>query len=228
MSDPSSPEATGPTNKLLIATVLGALLLSQLVGNALGLWHPDGDLVPYIEDHRDSWWAWHMYSGMVFVTTAGAYAGLMWWLVPNRGRLLAVVGGLVTAVGVASFGAGLIAEASTHWYVTSTSLSDAQAHELLTYVDDESGHLVLPILIGLVLTVVGPIISAGGLWRARTVRRWVLALFLVGSVVGSIFGPAGLLATVAYAAMCWTVWRGLDVPTTQPAPPLVEVAAPAA
>ncbi|MBE0611440.1 MAG: hypothetical protein IH609_18810 [Dehalococcoidia bacterium] len=197
--------ASSPADKTFVAIVLAALLISQAAAVALGFWHPDGNLVPYIEAHRDSWWAWHTYSGMAFVVSAGAYTAIMWWLVPDRGRVLAVAGGLLTSCAVASFGAGLVAEASTHWYAGSPTLSGPESHDLLTYIDDSSGHLVGPILVGLGLGVAGPIISGIGLGLSRTLAWWAIALFVVGSVAGTVFGPASILSLVAYAFFGWRV-----------------------
>lgn len=196
-------------DRVLVGLVLVAVLVSQVVAFALGLWHPEiNDRLPeFIETHREAWWAWHTYSGLVFVATAGSYAAIMWWLVPGRGRTLAVWGGILMGVGVASFGAGLVAEAATHWYTHSPVLSEAQSHDLLVYVTKHETRLALPISIGLVLTVAGPILSSIGLWISGVLRRWVVVLFAIGTIVGTVFGPVTILSVLAYAAMCVVIWE---------------------
>lgn len=218
------PQATAvaPTaGRLLVGIVLAAVVLGQLVAFALGLWHPTGDLVRYVEGHRESWWYWHTLSGMVFVMVAGAHAALVWWLVPGRGRVVAVIGGLVLAAGIASFGAGLVAEASTDWYTHSPTLTNEESHELLTYVKDHGDRLVIPILVGLVLTSIGPVLIAVGLWLSRVFRPWVIVVFVISSLVGNLFGPASIFALFVYAAMCLLVWNSLG----EGAGPQTEIAA---
>lgn len=206
-----------PSERVLVAIVLTAVLLSRTVALVLGLWHPDGNLVPYIESHRDSWWAWHTYSGMVFVLTAGAYTAVMWWLVPGRGRTLAVAGGMLISVSAASFGAGIVAEASTHWYAGSPTLSGVQSHALLNYIEEHDSHLVAPIIIGLLLGVAGPIVSAIGLWLSRSLAWWVIALFVIGSAGGTTFGPLVILSLLAYAVFSRRIWISFTAPAEEAA-----------
>jgi hypothetical protein len=182
------------------------------VAFVLGLWHPDGDLVPYIEEHRQSWWAWHMWSGLIFVVTAGSHAALFWWLVRGRGRKLAVAGGILYSAGAASFGAALIAEASTHWYAASPVLDQSESHSLLTYISEHDGRLVVPLLIGLVLLTVAPLVISAGLWLSHTLRAWVIGVFLVGSVAGNVFGPASILSLAVFLVMCLMVWERAGQP----------------
>ncbi len=206
----AAPSISGrlPYDRSLVAIVLGALLTSQIVAIALGLWHPDSNLVPFIEGHRDEWWAWHTASGIVFVVTAGSYTAVMWWLVPGRGRLLAVAGGMLMTAGVAAFGAGLMAEAAADWYASgTTALTPAASHELLVYVNSNGAHFDGAITAGLILTVLGPLVSAVGLSMSRSVGWWLIGLFAIGSVAGTVFGPLEALSLVAYALMSWRVWR---------------------
>ncbi len=192
------------TDRAFVGVVLLALLVSQVTAIALGLWHPDNNFVPYIEAHRDSWWLWHTISGLVFVVTAGAYAAVMWWLVPGRGRVLAVTGGFLMAAGVAAFGAGLTAEAAADWYSSSTgALTPEQSHALLVYVNDHGSHFDGAITAGLILTIAGPIVSTAGLVMSRRFPWWLIALFVVGAVAGTIFGPLEALSLVAYGLLSW-------------------------
>ncbi|MGE3074171.1 MAG: hypothetical protein AB7N24_13035 [Dehalococcoidia bacterium] len=202
--------AVSAGERVLIGCVLMAVMLAQVVAFVLGLWHPSGNLVSYIEAHREAWWRWHTFSGMVLVATAGAHAALFWWIIPGRGRFIGVLGGFIMATGVALFGAGLIAEASTHWYSHSPVLTESQSHDLLTYISDHDGRLALPIVMGLVFVTVGPIVAAIGLWLSGVLSRALIVVFLVGTVAGNVIGPVSILAVLAFAVMCFVVWSRLE------------------
>ena len=126
----------------------------------------------------------------------------------NVGTTLAVIGGFGHAVygGVSMVQLSMAADAANH----------AVHAQILT--DVESGPAVAFMAMGLLGTVLGLLLLAIGLWRARVEPRWVgpvLGAFLVVEFAGSALTEwsayvSGVLYVLAFGALAATIWRSPD------------------
>ncbi len=133
-------------------------------------------------------------------------------LASRRGRVLAIVGGVLGFLGFANLSGAVVSD----WYVAQMSAvlgpdaamaigNRADAMPALT-----AGWMV-PMMIGF---VVGPVLLAAGLARGRVLSWWVLVLPVAGAVMitaGKGLGAAGFLATLGVWAVFglvtgWALW----------------------
>jgi hypothetical protein len=143
----------------------------------------------------------------------GAMVGAM-RLAPGRGGPLVTIGAILTCISAAALGAGTLMLGAVMGMLT-------PAHAALALQVDQIGNNSS--LGGLPFTlapgiVIGPLLVAIGLYRAKSVRRW-LAVLLGLSVIPVFVAPsAGVLGTLMHLPFCVAVaglgleaWRSDDV-----------------
>ena len=210
-----------------------ALLVSSLVGLAVGLWYPDpaeGDQYTYaeIQPIRDAWWAWHVFAGASLVLNVCGSALAGWLLARNRGAVLATVGGSLMWLGAGFYAVGVGGLASAFYF--GTALDEASGARMLESAQDDFAHFWGPPVAGAALTALGTIMLAVALWRARTVPRWVPVLLATIPVTfvatTGVIGTLALLpVTVATVALGWYVWRqSAEARPTTPSEPVPDAA----
>ena len=145
----------------LIAVILS---LSALIVAAVVLWQPwgerDGLSYADIAPHRDGAWLGALADGLAFAA-AGITLGLVVCLLaPARGRMLATIGTVGTALGGALFSAGMVGFGALAWYATDPPLLSAEAGTaLLAAVEDSPGHLLVIQMAGFLLFTRGRVLS---------------------------------------------------------------------
>lgn len=199
------------------ALIAIGLLVGSVGSAGLGFWHRNYDpdkAIPYDDFSRihESWWAWHMFGGLAntLMMVTLAIAGCV--LAQTRGAVWATVGAAATLLGGLLFGAAVAAEGTAMGYAGDPDALPRQAGAaLLTYINEHPDMYVAPIIPGLVLSTLGPILISVALWRASTVPLWIPTVLFAGTVAG-FFAPmqigwiTGIPAAVATIAIGWYVW----------------------
>jgi hypothetical protein len=124
-------------------------------------------------------------------------------LASRRGRVLAVIGGVLGFLGFANVSGAVVED----WYVA--AMSAALGPDAAMAIGSRAEEMpaltagwMIPMTIGITL---GPVLLAAGLARARVLSWWTLVL-PVGSTVlfvaAQVLGPVGFLVTIA----AWAVF----------------------
>lgn len=183
--------------------VAGALAAAAALSAAVVLWQPWGerDDLSYgtLAAHRDDAWLGSILDG---VASAGMGIGLglaACMLVRGRGRTLATVGAVLAAVGGVLLSAGVIAFGVLAWYVTDPAALPAEAGTtMMTYVDENLGHLMAVQGSGFLLATLGGLTLMGALWRARVVPVALPAAYVALTV--GVFTTQGTVLNGVQAA----------------------------
>ena len=194
------------------------LVVGSLGSAGLGFWHRDydpGKAIPYddFSPIRESWWAWHMFGGLANTLMMVALAIAACMLAQRRGAAWANAGAAATLLGGLLFGAGVAAEGAAMGYAGNSEALPRQAGAaLLSFINDHPQLYVAPLLPGLLLSTLGPMLISVALWRARSVPSWIPIALLVGTVAGfatpiQLGWIAGIPAAVATIAIGWYLWK---------------------
>ena len=158
--------------------VLAPLVL--LVGMIL---HPDGDRdaaaqLAIVREDADRWFGAHLLVLIAIPLMLAAVLGLMHML-REREAALGHMGGGLAALGLLAL-TGLVAIELVQWQAASSASADAMAG-LFDRLDETAG-IVVPFYVTALGFVVGLVLLAAGLYRARAVHSW-MAVFLVVAAV---------------------------------------------
>jgi hypothetical protein len=199
----STAVAPSATDRIRAAIVSGVLALGAVVVAVIVLWQPWGerDALAYddLAPHRDGAWLGSLVDGLALAAIGVTLAIAVCRLAPGRGAALATVGGVLTGLGGIAFSVGMFAFGSLAWYATSPEAVQPDAGEaLMTYVNDNPGHVLLPQMIGFLLFTLGSLLLMGALWRSRSVPRWLPVAYLVLTV--GLFVLGGVAMNVVQAA----------------------------
>jgi hypothetical protein len=163
-----------------------------------------------------AWWAWHMFGGLANTLMTVSLAIAVCVLVQKRGAMWANAGAVMTLLGGLLFGAGVAAEGASMGYAGDpAALSRRSGQMLLTYMNHHPQMYVAPILPGLILSTVGPVLMCIALIRARSIPVWIPLALLVGTA-WDFAAPiqAGWIAAVptiaAAIGISWFLWRSAD------------------
>lgn len=196
-----------PARPTLIAVILS---LASLIVATIVLWQPWGERDSFgyadIAPHRDGAWLGALADGLAFAA-AGITLGLaVCLLAPARGRVLAAIGTVGTALGGALFSAGMVGFGALAWYATNPAALSAEAGTtLLAQVKDNPGHLLVIQMAGFLLFTVGALVLMVALWRARSVPRWLPVAYLVLTIATFATGGVVLNVVEAVQALAWLV-----------------------
>jgi hypothetical protein len=208
-------------SKVRSALIASGLVVGSIGSFGLGFWHRDydpGKAIPYDEFStiHESWWAWHMFGGLANTLMMVALAIAACVLAQRRGAAWANVGAAATLLGGLLFGAGVAAEGAAMGYAGNPEALPRQAGAaLLRYIDQHPDMYVAPLLPGLLLSTLGPMLISVALWRARSVPSWIPLALLLGTVAGfaapmQIGWIVGIPAAVASIAIGWHVWKASE------------------
>jgi hypothetical protein len=198
---PTTPTSTG-AGRARAAIVAALLTLGALAVAVVVLWQPWGgrDQLAYadIAPHADAAWLGALIDGLGFAAIGIALGLAVCMLVPAKGSTLANVGAVMTGIGGVAFCAGMISFASFAWYATNTAaLPIDSGTSLMSYVEDNGGHLMGVQMAGFLLVTLGSLVLMGALWRSRAVPRWLPIAYLVLTV--GVFALGGVLLNVVQA-----------------------------
>jgi hypothetical protein len=196
-----------PSRSRLIAAILS---VAALIVAVVVLWQPwgerDGLAYADLAPHRDGAWLGSLADGLAFAAAGVALGLAVCLLAPVRGRVLATVGAVGTALGGALFSAGMVGFGALAWYATNpAALSPEAGTALLAQVKDNPGHLLVVQMAGFLLFTLGALVLSGALWRARSVPRWLPVAYLVLTI--ATFATDGVVLNVVEAvqALAWMV-----------------------
>jgi hypothetical protein len=119
-------------------------------------------------------------------------------LAPSRGGPLVTAGGLLACIAAAALGAGTLMLGLVIGMLTP---ADASLALQVAQVGQHSsiGNLPFQLAPGL---VIGPILVAAGLYRARLAHRWPAILLAIGTVPLFVAPSGGVLAAVLHLPIC--------------------------
>jgi hypothetical protein len=216
-----SPAATG-LSRSRAATVSALLTLGAVAVAVVVLWQPWGERnrLGYadIAPNRDGAWLGTLIDGLGFAAAGVALGLAVCLLAPARGSVLANVGAVMTGLGGVAFCAGIISFGSFAWYATSTDAIPAETGTaLMTYLEDNPGHLMGPQMAGFLLFTLGSLVLMGALWRARSVPRWLPIAYLVLTIGLFVFDGVALnvIEAVQMLSLVVVAYYALRVPVTR-------------
>jgi hypothetical protein len=200
----SVPVAAAPAivSRVRAAIVSAILTLGAIAVAVVVLWQPWGERnhLGYadIAPHRDAAWLGAVIDGLGFAAVAVALGLAVCMLAPARGSTWANIGAVVTGFGGVACCAGIVSFGSAVWYATDTdALPTGSGTTLMTYINDNPGHLMGLQMAGFLLTTLGSLVLMVALWRARSVPRWLPIGYLVLTV--GVFVLSGVALNIVQA-----------------------------
>jgi hypothetical protein len=199
----------------LLAIVLG---LTSVLAIPAGLFWPEpkggGETYAFsdIVGQRDLWWGLLTAISIGAIISVALQALATMLLVPRRGSTWATVGGALMWLGITVQGVAVGAWAAAYYFPTDPSLGGA-GRAVFDVVNDDIVHVFALMLPGAVLALVGQVLQAVGLFRARVVPAWVpwLSLTIVLTFVLPGNGLLGMATEIPMAAAAvalgYYAWR---------------------
>ncbi|WP_332667429.1 hypothetical protein [Aeromicrobium sp.] len=213
----AEPHESATTRRIgLLAVVLAIASVIAVVGGVL--WpEPSGGGETYayadIADQRELWWG--LLTGLAVVgilgTTLQAIATL--YLVRHRGSTWATVGAVLLITGIIAQGVGVAGWATAYFFPTDPSLDPAAGRQAFDTVNDNIDYIFAVMITGAALAILGQIIQAVGLLRAKVIPVWIpiglMTAVLTFLIPGN--GVIGLLTALPMAvsacALGWYAYR---------------------
>jgi len=195
--------ASTGVNRARVAIVAAVLTAAAITLAVTVLWQPWGerDALTYADlaPHRDAAWLGVLFDGIGFAALGITLGIAVCLLAPARGAVWATVGAVLTGFGGVAFCAGMVSFGSLAWYATNTdAVSVESGTALMTYIENNPGHILGAQMAGFLLTTVGSLLLMVALWRSRSVPRWLPIAYLVLTV--GVFATDGVLLNVIQAA----------------------------
>lgn len=187
-----------------IAAVVGGLLWPEASGGSETYAYAD------IADQRELWWG--LLTGLAIIgilgTTLQAMATM--YLVRRRGSTWATVGAALLILGITAQGVGVAGWATAYFFPTDPALDPAAGRQAFEAVNDNIGYVFAVMITGAALAILGQIVQAVGLLRAKVVPVWIpiglLTAILTFLVPGN--GVVGLITALPMAmAACALGWH---------------------
>jgi hypothetical protein len=215
-----------------VAILVAVMVVASLFGLLVGLLFPEGEdghlTYASVAPDRTFIRTWLLLAALNLIVGLTAFALAGWLLVPARGWIAATVGACLIWVGCAVYALGIAGIATLYYFATDPGGIDANASERLVAHLDDSFLSVWGIAVtGAIVSTVGQVALAVGLWRARTVPRWIpiLAATLVITFFLPTAGAAGLISELPSAisglGLAWYFWRlngGDELPSPTASP----------
>ena len=133
-------------------------------------------------------------------------------LVRGRGRVVAAVGAVIMTAGGLLFAMGAAAFATIVWFAGSDGLADGTGQALVDYANDHPGHLLGPDMAGFLLTMIGSLVLAAALIRARALPVYAVVGYVL-MILAQFSGISGrgldflqiamMLALIGFAVVLW-------------------------
>jgi hypothetical protein len=195
------------------------MVTATVVGLLISVFFPEGDhghlTYETIGPTRAFFRTWLVLAGVNLVVGLTAFALAGWLLVPSRGWIAAMVVACLMWVGCALYAVGVGGVATLYYFGADPAIFEpSTSARALDRLDDNTLAVWGPALGGAVLTAIGQLALAVGLWRAAPVARWVpiLAATIVLTFVLPTAGTAGffveLPSAIAGRGLAWYLWRG--------------------
>lgn len=220
ISTPPTPAApASPAARRACALLFVVIAVGSLAGLAVALWWPVGSEEGFTSNllqlDRGLVWTFLTLAGINLVLGVCALAVAGWLLAPARGNVWATVGVSVMWLGAALYGVGIGNWAGMFHVATDTMVLDVgTAAALLDVIEADALRLWALPGAGAGLVALGTVVLSVGLWRARTLPRWVPAVAAVSILATFVLptsGPAGLFVEGPVAASSiaigWYAWR---------------------
>lgn len=199
----------------LLAIVLGVTALLSVPAELL--WpEPAGGGETYtfadIVGQRDLWWGLLTSLSIIAIISVPLQALATMLLVRRRGSTWATVGGALMWLGITVQGVAIAGWAAAYFFPTDPSL-DGGGRAVFEVVNNDITHVFALMIPGALLALVGQVLQAVGLFRAKVVPVWVpwLSLAIVPTFVIPGNGLTGLVTGVpmaaAAAALGYYAWR---------------------
>lgn len=188
-------------------TVAGACMIAAPLLLLVGvIVHPDrksaaGEQLAVIAGEMDAWYASHLIVAIALVLAVPAVLGLMHML-REREVSFGHIGGGLALVGLLATTGVVAIEGFVGWQAAAALGADAGAMTALFERVTETTGIFVPFFVMSLAFAAGMLFLAAGLYRARAVQSWTVAMLAVGSVVlavGSVL--AGDLLTIVGAAV---------------------------
>jgi len=201
-----------------VAILAVVMVVASVFGLLVGVFFPKGDdghlTYASVAPDRTFIRVWLVLAALNLIVGLTAFALAGWLLVPARGWIAATVGACLTWFGCAIYALGVAALGTLYYFATDPAGLDRAASErLLEHLDDNFLSVWGVAVTGAVVSAIGQVVLSVGLWRARTVPRWipVLAATIVVTFFLPTAGPIGLVAEVPSAisglGLAWYFWR---------------------
>jgi uncharacterized membrane protein len=212
-----APETATRTRMGLLAIVLGLTAIAAVPAGVL--WpEPAGGSDTYayadILGKRELWWWLLTFLAVLQVCNVPLQALATMSLVRRRGSAWATFGGALMWLGCGLQAAGIALWAAAYYFPADPSVSRAAGTAMFDVVNNDISHIFAVMLPGALLVILGTILQAVALFRAKVVPVWVpvLTLFSVATIVVPGNGFAGMITSIPMAAGAVAVgyyaWRG--------------------
>ena len=187
---PLHADATvAPTGHVRLRVAAAALAASAATVTVLLASTPWGDRLDSSADEvlnyddlvtvQDAVWPSLLLDGFAFAVI-GLTVGLgVLHLARSRGRIVALVGAVMTTAGGILFAMGAASFATLAWFAGADRLSDGPGQALVGYANDQPGHLMGPEMAGFALLTLGSLVLAAALIRARAVPVAAVVVYVL-------------------------------------------------
>jgi hypothetical protein len=199
MATSSRPATASARPRVLAAGLTLGALTAAVTMLARPLPAEDFDDLAAVTPVRDAVWTFGLVEGL---GTAVAYlcAGLVACLLTGgRGAVWTTIGAVLTGLGGLLFGAGFFALGAVTWYASSPG-----AAAFFDYFQDNSAWVFGVQAAGFGLSSIGFILLAVGLWRSRSMPRW-LVLATPVALVAMLLSGTGIVYDVLFAVFMVTL-----------------------
>jgi len=201
-----------------VAILVVVMVVASVFGLLVGLFFPKGDdghlTYATVTPDRTFIRTWLVLGALNLVVGLTAFALAGWLLVPARGWIAATIGACLMWVGCAAYALGIAGIGTLYYFATDPAGIDAASSgRLLEHLDDSFLSVWGVAVTGAVVSSLGQVVLALGLWRARTVPRWIP--ILTATIVLTFFlptaGAIGLISELPSAisglGLAWWFWR---------------------
>ena len=202
---PAAPETATRTRMGLLAIVLGVTAIVAVPAGVL--WpEPAAGSGTYayadILAKREMWWGLLVFLAVLQVGNVPLQALATMSLVRRRGGTWATIGGALMWLGCSLQACGIALWASAYYFPTDPSVGRAAGTAMFDVVNNDIAHIFAVMIPGAMLVILGTVLQAVALLRAKVVPVWVpiLTLFSVATLVVPGNGFAGMITSVPMAA----------------------------
>ena len=169
-----------------------------------------------IEPVRQLWWGLLLGLATVAAISVITQAIATMVLVRHRGSSWATWGAALMWLGIVMQSVGAAFMAGAYYFPTSPDVDRSAGTAVITGIAEDQAHLFAVLIAGALTVIVGTVLQAVGLFRARVVAVWVplATLFAVITFIVPGNGLAGLITSLPMAAgavaLAVYVWRAVD------------------